>query len=67
MLGTAIMELSEEIVGAPVILIWIRDRQSFFSWKLVFHITNLIIWRNQLIYFNMQEKKKKRIPVMILK
>ena len=29
MLGTAIMELSEEIVGAPVILIWIRDRQSF--------------------------------------
>ena len=50
MLGTAIMELSEEIVGAPVILIWIRDRQSFCSWKFVFHKTNLIIWRNRLIY-----------------
>ena len=49
MLGTAIMELSEKIVGAPVVLIGIRDRQSFFSWKLVFHETKLIIWRNQLI------------------
>ena len=49
MRGTAIMELSEKTVGASVILIWIRDHQSFFSWKLVFHETNLIIWRNQLI------------------